>query len=294
MIIQRLNATQTRFRELARRFWWLTVVAWISWEVVLDRGAGWVNDQLDRWSIPAAGLLSEMIAPLGLLATLMAALIAHAYFDTRADQAVRKLEAKKLAKPGDSATQQETTAFILHDGVQWELENGQVEAGPFCPHDYTDLVYEDINGRRQPLAANVPIGPASGRLMCPDCGRASQLGGQNKTILESSREVETIYAAALRRARIASLGSPATSATASQASGSPPVELDASSQESTAKPDQHFTAGDHVRHRRFGEGIVVNAVLTANGADQEVTVAFKGESGVKKLLLSFAPLEKLD
>jgi len=55
-----------------------------------------------------------------------------------------------------------------------------------------------------------------------------------------------------------------------------------------------FAAGDHVRHARFGEGIVVNAVLTSNGADQEVTVAFKGESGVKKLLLSFAPLEKLD
>ncbi len=55
-----------------------------------------------------------------------------------------------------------------------------------------------------------------------------------------------------------------------------------------------FSAGDHVRHARFGEGIVVNAAMTSNGADQEVTVAFKGESGVKKLLLSFAPLEKLD
>jgi DNA helicase-2/ATP-dependent DNA helicase PcrA len=55
-----------------------------------------------------------------------------------------------------------------------------------------------------------------------------------------------------------------------------------------------FAAGEHVRHARFGEGIVVNAAMTANGADQEVTVAFKGESGVKKLLLSFAPLEKLD
>jgi ATP-dependent DNA helicase UvrD/PcrA len=55
-----------------------------------------------------------------------------------------------------------------------------------------------------------------------------------------------------------------------------------------------FVAGDHVRHARFGEGIVVNAAMTSNGADQEVTVAFKGESGVKKLLLSFAPLEKLD
>jgi DNA helicase-2/ATP-dependent DNA helicase PcrA len=55
-----------------------------------------------------------------------------------------------------------------------------------------------------------------------------------------------------------------------------------------------FNAGDHVRHARFGEGIVVNAAMTSNGSDQEVTVAFKGESGVKKLLLSFAPLEKLD
>jgi DNA helicase-2/ATP-dependent DNA helicase PcrA len=54
-----------------------------------------------------------------------------------------------------------------------------------------------------------------------------------------------------------------------------------------------FTAGDHVRHMKFGEGIVVSAAATAGGADQEVTVAFKGEFGVKKLLLSFAPLEKL-
>jgi hypothetical protein len=27
--------------------------------------------------------------------------------------------------------------------------------------------------------------------------------------------------------------------------------------------------------------------------DQEITVAFKGDIGIKKLLLSFAPLEKL-
>ena len=55
-----------------------------------------------------------------------------------------------------------------------------------------------------------------------------------------------------------------------------------------------YSAGEHVRHARFGEGIVINAAMTANGNDQEVTVAFKGEGGVKKLLLSFAPLEKLD
>ena len=61
-----------------------------------------------------------------------------------------------------------------------------------------------------------------------------------------------------------------------------------------AKPtptDAVYSAGDHVRHGRFGEGIVVSCVVTS--ADQEVTVAFKGEAGVKKLLLSYAPLEHI-
>jgi len=50
-------------------------------------------------------------------------------------------------------------------------------------------------------------------------------------------------------------------------------------------------AGEHVSHAMFGEGIVVNC--TASGGDQEVTVAFKGEAGIKKFLLSLAPLQKL-
>ena len=52
-----------------------------------------------------------------------------------------------------------------------------------------------------------------------------------------------------------------------------------------------FAPGDHVRHQRFGEGVVVNCTVTAS--DQEVTVAFKGGGGVKKLLLSYAPLAKV-
>jgi DNA helicase-2/ATP-dependent DNA helicase PcrA len=50
-----------------------------------------------------------------------------------------------------------------------------------------------------------------------------------------------------------------------------------------------FNAGDRVHHAMFGEGIVVKCVATKD--DQEVTVAFKGEAGVKRLLLSLAPLE---
>ncbi len=48
--------------------------------------------------------------------------------------------------------------------------------------------------------------------------------------------------------------------------------------------------GDRVRHTKFGEGQVIGVKLT--GQDKEVIVAFEG-TGVKKLLLSIAPLEKI-
>jgi DNA helicase-2/ATP-dependent DNA helicase PcrA len=49
--------------------------------------------------------------------------------------------------------------------------------------------------------------------------------------------------------------------------------------------------GDHVSHNKFGRGIVMNCSPTKE--DQELTVAFE-EAGVKKLLASLAPLEKLE
>ncbi|MBI4198049.1 MAG: UvrD-helicase domain-containing protein, partial [Chloroflexi bacterium] len=59
----------------------------------------------------------------------------------------------------------------------------------------------------------------------------------------------------------------------------------------TASQAVPLKAGDHVTHKQFGEGIVVSCV--AAGADHEVTVAFKGNAGVKRLLLSFAPLQRV-
>ena len=50
--------------------------------------------------------------------------------------------------------------------------------------------------------------------------------------------------------------------------------------------------GDKVRHAAFGDGVVVSS--TPSGDDFEVTVAFKDGQGVKRLLLSFAPLEKVE
>jgi DNA helicase-2/ATP-dependent DNA helicase PcrA len=50
-------------------------------------------------------------------------------------------------------------------------------------------------------------------------------------------------------------------------------------------------AGDRVRHTTFGDGLVISCVPSAG--DQEVTVQFAGGVGVKRLLLSYAPLEKV-
>lgn len=49
--------------------------------------------------------------------------------------------------------------------------------------------------------------------------------------------------------------------------------------------------GDKVIHKVFGEGIVLSTI--AVGDDNEATIAFKGPSGVKRILLGIAPLEKL-
>jgi len=50
-------------------------------------------------------------------------------------------------------------------------------------------------------------------------------------------------------------------------------------------------AGDHVHHAQFGDGVVVTSQLVKD--DAEIVVAFDG-AGVKKLLLSFAKLDKVE
>ena len=49
--------------------------------------------------------------------------------------------------------------------------------------------------------------------------------------------------------------------------------------------------GDHVRHGKFGPGIVMSCLPTRD--DQEVTVVFE-QAGVKRLLASLAPLERIE
>jgi DNA helicase-2/ATP-dependent DNA helicase PcrA len=54
-----------------------------------------------------------------------------------------------------------------------------------------------------------------------------------------------------------------------------------------------IASGDRVRHAKFGEGVVI--MVTRSGQDHEISVAFSDKTvGVKRLLLSLAPLEKLE
>ena len=68
-----------------------------------------------------------------------------------------------------------------------------------------------------------------------------------------------------------------------------PVESAASAQDNFVSPE--LKAGSHVRHAAFGEGVVVSC-QSVDG-DCEVVVAFQG-AGVRKLLLSYAKLEKVE
>jgi DNA helicase II / ATP-dependent DNA helicase PcrA len=59
----------------------------------------------------------------------------------------------------------------------------------------------------------------------------------------------------------------------------------------SANSGLQFKAGDKVSHAKFGKGMVVSSRMSGN--DEEVTVAFEAGQGIKKLLASFANLQKL-
>ena len=53
-----------------------------------------------------------------------------------------------------------------------------------------------------------------------------------------------------------------------------------------------FKTGDRVSHGVFGKGLVIST--DGEGPDSEVTVAFSDGAGIKRLLVSYAPLEKIE
>ncbi|MGN0115505.1 MAG: 3'-5' exonuclease, partial [Acutalibacteraceae bacterium] len=56
------------------------------------------------------------------------------------------------------------------------------------------------------------------------------------------------------------------------------------------KPTQTFTAGERVRHKAFGDGLVINA--TKMGNDYMLEIAFD-TVGTKKIMANFAGVEKI-
>ena len=56
-------------------------------------------------------------------------------------------------------------------------------------------------------------------------------------------------------------------------------------------PDLGYKLGDKVKHDKFGVGTVVT--MAPNGGDTQVTVAFPDPVGIKKLMASFAKLDKV-
>ena len=70
-------------------------------------------------------------------------------------------------------------------------------------------------------------------------------------------------------------------------------ETDTPSLKKTEDPSlPTLTTGDKVRHSKFGEGIVTGT--KPSGIDIEITVAFSENQGIKRLLHSFARLEKIE
>ena len=53
-----------------------------------------------------------------------------------------------------------------------------------------------------------------------------------------------------------------------------------------------ISIGDKISHPKFGVGIIVNRLVTDQ--DIELTVAFDNNKGIKRLLASYAPIEKIE
>ena len=69
------------------------------------------------------------------------------------------------------------------------------------------------------------------------------------------------------------------------------TEWDSSRSVSTRQPKRTpLTVGEIVRHRVFGEGVVQD--VQGEGDTEQVTVNFSGDVGLKRLLVSLAPLER--
>jgi DNA helicase-2/ATP-dependent DNA helicase PcrA len=155
--------------------------------------------------------------------------------------------------PEDLLAAERSAAPFRRGGQRW---TGTDDEGGWLPSGYRS----PVRGR-----VNEPLRPVS----LPDLSAPRPVGRQ----LDAARE--RIAAASYEGATV-DLGSGTFSA---------PGAGDALGE----GEDPAWKAGDRVKHRRFGDGIVVSSRIVKG--DEEVTVAFVGE-GVKRLIAAYAGLER--
>ena len=108
-------------------------------------------------------------------------------------------------------------------------------------------------------------------------------------LAEPSRFLEAVPAAALDERSTTPSWDRTRRGAAPRARRATPVELDWDVEASQDAP--HYTAGERVRHRKFGSGVV--RTVSGAGRDLKVTVEFDDqEIGTKQLLVAYAGLER--
>jgi DNA helicase-2/ATP-dependent DNA helicase PcrA len=108
-------------------------------------------------------------------------------------------------------------------------------------------------------------------------------------LAEPSRFLEAVPAAALVERSTTPSWERTPRGGAPRARRATPVELDWDVEASQDAP--HYTAGERVRHRKFGSGVV--RTVSGTGRDLKVTVEFDDqEIGTKQLLVAYAGLER--
>jgi DNA helicase-2/ATP-dependent DNA helicase PcrA len=108
-------------------------------------------------------------------------------------------------------------------------------------------------------------------------------------LAEPSRFLEAVPAPALDERSTTPSWDRTRRGAAPRARRATPVELDWDVEASQDAP--HYTAGERVRHRKFGSGVV--RTVSGAGRDLKVTVAFDDqEIGTKQLLVAYAGLER--
>ena len=61
--------------------------------------------------------------------------------------------------------------------------------------------------------------------------------------------------------------------------------------ETTSAASGDYQLGDTVRHKKWGDGVVV--AVEGSGIEQEIKVAFP-DKGIKDLIVQYAPIEKVE